>query len=193
MANMKNSNDRIILFRKAGEKVDATKMLFLTEYGLSHEADTDTEDTMDGSYNTGGSVESTMSGTAKMFYGDDFADEIEDAVVDRVLYEAWEVESRIPSKNGDATKFKAKYFQGFHNKFELKAEANGIDEYEYEYGVNGRFQRGFATLPEAVTKKLKATGYRFHDTTKADALTGEDLTAIPQPKVDSSTVTPGEV
>ncbi|HDD6803525.1 phage major tail protein, TP901-1 family, partial [Staphylococcus aureus] len=24
MANMKNSNDRIILFRKAGEKVDAT-------------------------------------------------------------------------------------------------------------------------------------------------------------------------
>ncbi|MCD0751265.1 phage major tail protein, TP901-1 family, partial [Staphylococcus aureus] len=51
----------------------------------------------------------------------------------------------------------------------------------------------FATLPEAVTKKLKATGYRFHDTTKADALTGEDLTAIPQPKVDSSTVTPGEV
>ncbi|NGR16155.1 phage major tail protein, TP901-1 family, partial [Staphylococcus aureus] len=24
-------------------------------------------------------------------------------------------------------------------------------------------------------------------------LTGEDLTAIPQPKVDSSTVTPGEV
>lgn len=42
MANMKNSNDRIILFRKAGEKVDATKMLFLTEYGLSHEADTDT-------------------------------------------------------------------------------------------------------------------------------------------------------
>ncbi|HDM4239400.1 phage major tail protein, TP901-1 family, partial [Staphylococcus aureus] len=25
MANMKNSNDRIILFRKAGEKVDATK------------------------------------------------------------------------------------------------------------------------------------------------------------------------
>ena len=48
--------------------------------------------------------------------------------------------------------------------------------------MNGRFQRGFATLPEAVTKKLKATGYRFHDTTKADALTGEDLTAIPQPK-----------
>ena len=48
---------------------------------------------------------------------------------------------------------KQKYFQGFHNKFELKAEANGIDEYEYEYGVNGRFQRGFATLPEAVTKE----------------------------------------
>ena len=34
-----------------------------------------------------------------------------DAVVDRVLYEAWEVESRIPGKNGDSAKFKAKYFQ----------------------------------------------------------------------------------
>ncbi|SUK87511.1 phage major tail protein, TP901-1 family; phi 11 orf39 [Staphylococcus aureus] len=68
----------------------------------------------------------------------DFADEIEDAVVDRVLYEAWEVESRIPGKNGDATKFKAKYFKVSTINFELKAEANGIDEYEYEYGVNGR-------------------------------------------------------
>ncbi|MDA3754957.1 phage major tail protein, TP901-1 family, partial [Staphylococcus aureus] len=67
------------------------------------------------------------------------------------------------------------------------------DEYEYEYGVNGRFQRGFATLPEAVTKKLKAAGYRFHDTTKEDALTGEELTAIPQPKVDSPSSVPGEV
>ena len=48
-----------------------------------------------------------------MFYGDDFADEIEDAVVDRVLYEAWEVESRIPGKNGDSAKFKAEIFPRF--------------------------------------------------------------------------------
>ena len=74
--------------------------MLLTEYGLSHEADTDTEDTMDGSYNTGGSVESTMSGTAKMFYGDDFADEIEDAVVDRVLYEAWKLKVEYQAKMG---------------------------------------------------------------------------------------------
>lgn len=185
MTKMKDSNDRIVLFRKAGEKVDATKMLFLTEYGLSHEADTDSEKTMDGSYNTGGSVESTMSGTAKMSYNDGFADEIEDAVVDRVLYEAWEIESRIPGTNENATKFKAKYFQGFHNKFELKGEADGVDEYEYEYGINGRFQRGFATLPKKVTEKLKAAGYRFHDTTKEDALTDEEMKAIPQPRVDN--------
>ncbi len=55
---------------------------------------------MDGSYNTGGSVESTMSGTAKMFYGDDFADEIEDAVVDRVLYEAGKLKVEYQAKMG---------------------------------------------------------------------------------------------
>ncbi|WP_256083398.1 phage tail tube protein, partial [Staphylococcus aureus] len=107
---------------------------------LSHEAYTDTENTMDGSYNTGGSVESTMSGTAKIFYDDDFADEIEDAVLDRVLYEAWEVESRIPGKNGEATKFKAKYFQGFHNKFELKAEANGQSIQKNLYNAKGNLE-----------------------------------------------------
>ncbi|MCT6631887.1 phage major tail protein, TP901-1 family, partial [Staphylococcus aureus] len=56
-----------------------------------------------------------------------------------------------------------------------------------------RFQRGFATFPEAVTKKHKAAGYRYHDTTKEDALTREELTAIPQPKVDTPSSVPGEV
>lgn len=32
MANMKNSNDRIILFRKAGEKVDVSLCLIYENY-----------------------------------------------------------------------------------------------------------------------------------------------------------------
>lgn len=110
MVNMKNSNDCIILFRKVGEKVDVIKMFFLIEYGLLYEVDIDIEDMMDGFYNIGGLVELIMFGIVKMFYGDDFVDEIEDVVVDCVLYEVWEVESRILGKNGDVIKFKVKYF-----------------------------------------------------------------------------------
>ncbi|MGW7931877.1 phage major tail protein, TP901-1 family [Staphylococcus xylosus] len=182
---MKHGNERLILFRKLGQKIDASKLLYLTEYGLSHEADSDTENTMDGSYTTGGSVESSLSGTAKLAYGDTFADEIEDAVVDRIAYEAWEIESKIPGTGENANKFKAKYFQGYHNKFELKAEVDGVDEYEYEYAVSGRFQRGYATLPETVTKKINASGYRFHNTTKDDPA-DDGLATIPQPQADST-------
>lgn len=44
--NPKKSKDRLYLFRRLGEAVDADRMMFMTEFELSHETDTDSEDTM---------------------------------------------------------------------------------------------------------------------------------------------------
>lgn len=40
----KDSKDRIYLFRKCGQKVDATKMMFMTEFENELENDFDIED-----------------------------------------------------------------------------------------------------------------------------------------------------
>lgn len=181
----KNSKDRLYLFRKLGEAVDANRLMWMTEFELSHETDNDSEDTMDGSYTTEGAVESTATATAKMVYGDPFADEVEDAVVDKTAYEMWEVESLIKGTGNDSNKCKAKYFQGKFNKFTLKGEAGGVDEYELEYGVWGRFQRGYATIPENVYSKLENAGYKFHNTTKDDPAK-DGLASIPQPTTSTS-------
>ena len=182
----KDSKFRLYLFRKLGEAVDATRMMWMTEFELSHETDTDTEDTMDGSYSTEGSTSTTATATAKMAYGDTFADEVEDATVDKTPYEMWEIESKIEGTGENAGRFKAKYFQGKFNKFTLKGETGGVDEYELEYGVNGRFQRGYATIPQVVVDQLAKVGYRFHDTVKSD-FADDGLATIPQPTVSTST------
>ena len=108
----KQSQDRLYLFRKCGEKTDATKMMFMTEFENELENDFDIEETMDGSYTSDGSLENTLSATAKANYDDPLCDEFEDAVRDKIAYEVWEVESQIEGEKADKGKFKAKYHQG---------------------------------------------------------------------------------
>ncbi|MFF7217911.1 phage major tail protein, TP901-1 family [Mammaliicoccus sciuri] len=175
------SNEMLLLFRLCGKNVDATKLMFGKEFSISHEVDSDTEDTFDGKFETGGSSESTVSYTAKMSRKDTFADEVEDATLDKVAYEGWIIDSKAPGEKGkDKGKYKARYFQGYFKKFEMKGEVGGINEYETEFKVFARMQRGFATIPESVQNALAKIGYKFHDTIKDDPA-DDGLATIPQP------------
>lgn len=177
------SVETLLLFRECGKKVDATKLMFGKEFSLSHEVDSDTEDTFDGKFETGGSSESTLSYTAKMSRKDQFADEVEDATLDKLAYEGWIIDSKYPGEDENKDKFKARYFQGYFKKFELKGEVGGINEYETELKVFDRMKRGFATIPEEVQTVLSKIGYRFHNTTKDDPA-NDGLAPIPQPVVN---------
>lgn len=189
----KQSQDRLYLFRKCGEKTDATKMMFMTEFENELENDFDIEETMDGSYTSDGSLENTLSATAKANYDDPLCDEFEDAVRDKIAYEVWEVESQIEGEKADKGKFKAKYHQGRFKKFKRKGETGSVEEYEVEFAVHDKYQRGYATIPNEVKEKLAKVGYRFHNTTKDDfADDGLATKAIPQP-VSSSETTSGAV
>ncbi|NFW38134.1 phage major tail protein, TP901-1 family [Staphylococcus aureus] len=181
----KDSKDRIYLFRKCGQKVDATKMMFMTEFENELENDFDIEDTMDGSYTSERSLENTLSATAKANYSDPLCDEFEDAVRDKIAYEVWEIESKVEGKNENSGKYKAKYHQGRFKKFKRKGENGSIEEYEVEFAVHDKYQRGFASIPREVSDKLAQVGYRFHNTTKDDfADDGLATKSIPQPISD---------
>lgn len=179
------SNDMLLLFRICGKKVDATKLMFAKEFSLSHEVDSDSEDTFDGTFETGGSSESTISYTAKMSRKDTFADEVEDATLDKVAYEGWIIDSKVPGEGDKKSKFKARYFQGYFKKFEMKGEVGGVNEYETEFKVFARMQRGFATIPSEIKIALTKMGYIFHNTTKDDPAT-DGLASIPQPVVSTT-------
>lgn len=183
---MSFSNDTLLLFRVCGKAVDATKLMFAKDFAVSHESKSDSEDTLDGSFTTGGGAESSLKYTAKMASGDTFSDEVEDALLDKIPYEAWVIDSKMPGKDANANKYKSRYFQGYFSKYDLKGEASAINEYETEFSVSGRMQRGYATLPKVVEDKLSAIGYKFHDTTKEDPA-NDGLANIPQP---TGTVTP---
>lgn len=174
------SIETLLLFRVCGQKVDAKKMMFGKEFSFGHEVDGDTEDTFDGSFATGGSSETTLSYTAKMSRKDKFSEEVEDATLDKVAYEGWIVDSQVVGENENANKYKARYFQGHFKKFEMKGEVGGINEYETEFKVYSRMQRGYATLPSDVKTVLDKMGYKFHDTVASDPAT-DGLAKIPQP------------
>ncbi|WP_218696839.1 phage major tail protein, TP901-1 family [Mammaliicoccus sciuri] len=182
------SAETLLLFRVCGKKVDATKLMFGKEFSFGHEVDSDKEDTFDGAFETGGSSESTFSYTAKMSRKDKFADEVEDATLDKVAYECWIIDSKNPGENQDKDKYKARYFQGYFKKFEMKGEVGGINEYETELKVFARMQRGFATIPDTVKDALDKIGYKFHDTVKSDPAT-DGLASIPQPVVSEGNTT----
>ena len=171
----KSGKDELVLLRILGEKVDAEKVMLVTEHSRPTEKDKDSVETMDGSISAGGSLESEVKFTAHMDVQDKLSDEIEDAVEDDIAYELWFINRQVKNTEG---KYKAEYRQGYFTSFERKNEADGIAEYEAEYAVFGKKKRGYATLPKLIEDNKLA--YGFHDTVKADPA-NDGLASIPQP------------
>ncbi|PTG53045.1 phage major tail protein, TP901-1 family [Staphylococcus chromogenes] len=172
---IKQGTDELFLIRKLGDAKDANKVMWITELERETERDSDTEATVDGSVASGGSLESTVSGTAYMDNNDPLSDEIEDATEDGTPYETWVINKKVKNAQG---KYKAEYRQGYWNSITRTNEADSIAEFEWEYGVYGKKQRGFATLPPAI--EANKVAYGFHDTIAADPA-DDGLADIPQP------------
>ena len=63
---------------------------------------------------------------------DTLCDEIEDATEDDTPYELWVINKRVRNEDG---KYKAEYRQGYWNSITRTNEADGIAEFETEFGV----------------------------------------------------------
>ncbi|NWO06825.1 MAG: phage major tail protein, TP901-1 family [Alteromonadaceae bacterium] len=176
---IKQGTDELALVRKAGEAVEANKIMWITELERETERDSDQEATIDGTVTSGGTLESTVTITSYMDVRDELSDEIEDATEDGTPYELWVINKRVQNEQGQ---YKAEYRQGTWSSITRTNEADSIAEFESEFSVHAKKVRGYATLPTIIEQNKKA--YGFHDTTAED-VADDGLVAIPQP--DDST------
>lgn len=160
---IKQGTDELALIRKLGDATEADKIMWITELERETERDSDSEATVDGSVASGGSLESTVKVTSYMDVKDELSDEIEDATEDATPYELWVINKKVKNSEG---KYKAEYRQGHWNSITRTNEADSIAEFETEFGVYGKKQRGYASLPKVVEENKVA--YGFHDTTADD-------------------------
>ncbi|MDW4411617.1 phage major tail protein, TP901-1 family [Staphylococcus saprophyticus] len=181
---IKQGTDELALVRKLGDATEANKIMWVTELERETERDSDQEATVDGSVSSGGTRESTVTITSYMDVDDELSDEIEDAAEDAVPYELWIINKKVQNEEG---KYKAEYRQGHFNSITRTNEADSIAEFETEFGVYAKKQRGFASLPEIVEQNK--TAYGFHDTTAEDPA-DDGLADLPDeniPQPDDST------
>lgn len=145
---------------------DGAVLAFTTENGRTKSKDADSTATKDGSIRTPGVAEIEVTATSLLAKGDTLVDELEKALDDDELIEIWEVNLEEPGTEDNASKFKAKYFQGYLTEFEITSNAEDYTEVSLTFGINGNGVDGYATV---TPQQQEIANYVFADTQKTGA------------------------
>lgn len=146
---------------------DATAVAFTTENSKSKSRDSDTVTTKDGTIRVPGEVETEISTTALFASENDaMIDKLEKALDDGDKVEIWEVNLDKPGTSDNASKFAAKYFQGYVTSFELSSNSEDHAEASLDFGIEGKGVDGYATVTD---EQRELAAYVFKDTPKTGA------------------------
>ena len=146
---------------------DATAVAFTTENSKSKSRDSDTVTTKDGTIRVPGEVETEISTTALFASENDaMIDKLEKALDDGDKVEIWEVNLDKPGTSDNASKFAAKYFQGYVTSFELSSNSEDHAEASLDFGIEGKGVDGYATVTD---EQQELAAYVFKDTSKTGA------------------------
>ena len=162
-------NRIIYLYRilKDAATDDATAVAFTTENSKSKSRDSDTVTTKDGTIRVPGEVETEISTTALFASENDaMIDKLEKALDDGDKVEIWEVNMDKPGTSDNASKFAAKYFQGYVTSFELSSNSEDHAEASLYFGIEGKGVDGYATVTD---EQRELAAYVFKDTPKTGA------------------------
>ena len=162
-------NRIIYLYRilKDAATDDATAVAFTTENSKSKSRDSDTVTTKDGTIRVPGEVETEISTTALFASENDaMIDKLEKALDDGDKVEIWEVNMDKPGTSDNASKFAAKYFQGYVTSFELSSNSEDHAEASLDFGIEGKGVDGYATVTD---EQQELAAYVFKDTPKTGA------------------------
>ena len=162
-------NRIIYLYRilKDAATDDATAVAFTTENNKSKSRDSDTVTTKDGTIRVPGEVETEISTTALFASENDaMSDKLENALDDGDKVEIWEVNMDKPGTSDNASKFAAKYFQGYVTNFELSSNSEDHAEASLDFGIEGKGVDGYATVTD---EQQELAAYVFKDTSKTGA------------------------
>lgn len=151
--------DKILMFRKLGEKKAAAKLAFQVEHKLKYERSNDTKKTKDGAVNSDGGLEVTLEIEA-VSSRDELNKLLERSVTEGFKLEVWEIDL---AGEKQADKYPAKYMQGSLSSWELPANVEDLITISTEMKIDGKPVDGYATLTE---EQQKAVQYAFKDTTQ---------------------------
>lgn len=127
---------------------DATAIAFTTENERTKSKDADTTATKDGTVRTPGTAEVEITASSLLKKGDQFIDELEDALDNDQMMEIWEVNLEEEGTDGNEGKYKSKYFQGFLTELDQTSSAEDNVEISLTFGINGNGVSGYATVSE---------------------------------------------
>ncbi len=157
----------VYLYRVAKNEAtkDGTQIAFTTENERTKSKDADSTATKDGSIRTPGTAEVEIAATSILSKGDEFIDELEEAMDNDDLIEIWEANLDEPAEEGE-NKFKGRYFQGYLTEIDKTSSAEDFVEVSLTFGINGDGAKGDVTVS---TEQQEMAAYVFKDTTKTGA------------------------
>lgn len=156
MANY--GKDKILMFRKLGDKTAAAKLALQTEHKWSYERDSDVTKTKDGAVTSDGGLEVTLEIEA-VATSDDLNKMLKQSVIDGFKLEVWEIDL-AGKKTGN--KYPALYAQGKLSNWEVPSNVEDLETISTELTVDGKPVEGLATL---TSEQEAAIQYAFKDTT----------------------------
>lgn len=142
-------------------------LAYTTESGYSKSKSSETTITKDGTVVTPGAVETTASATTLYKVGDTRIDELEEKGIDAgKRMQLWRISTKEAGTGENASKYKAKYFEGYLTTFEPTDNAEDKVEYSLEWSIESTGKNGYATL---VIDDSDGGDYAFKDTVKVEA------------------------
>lgn len=155
---MSFGKDKILMFRKLGDKTAAGKLALQINHKIKYERSNNSKKTKDGAVTSDGGLEVKLELEA-VSSRDELNLMLERSVVDGFKLEIWEIDLAGVQKQG---KFPAKYMQGSLASWEAPANVEDLITISTEAVIDGKPVDGYATLTEA---QQKAIQYAFVDTT----------------------------
>lgn len=153
----------VYLYRLLKEQatVDAVRMAFVTEDGVSYSKDADSTATKDGSIRTPSAMEVEKTMTSILVKGDTMIAKLKEAMDNDELVEVWEANLEEPVIGGGPNKFAGTYFQGYITEFEKTSNAEDMTEITMTVAINGSGVDGPVTVSD---DQQEDAGYVFVDT-----------------------------
>lgn len=155
MANL--GKDKILMFRKLGDKTAAAKLALQTEHKWKYERKNDSTATKDGSVTSDKGLEVTLSIEA-VSSRDDLNLMLKDSVVQGYKLEVWEIDLAGEKQSG---KYPALYAQGSLGSWEVPDSVEDLETLSTEMTIEGKPVSGYATLTD---EQVQEINYTFTDT-----------------------------
>lgn len=151
--------DRILMFRKLGDKNAAAKLALQTEHSWNYERSNEATKTKDGAVVSDGGLEVTLQIEA-VASRDGLNKMLLDSVLNGDKLEVWDIDlAGVKDKSG---KYPAKYAQGSLSNWEVPANVEELATISTEMAIDGKPVDGYATL---TAEQQEAIRYAFQDTT----------------------------